>query len=378
MFFTSRGLWMRDLSIFSGVLAAFLFGLATPASKFLLAECNAFLLAGLLYLGAAIGVLPAVGRRQPRGAAEKTVTAISRHHLARQRLKIVGAVVCGGLLGPLFLLFGLKTAHAASVAVWLNMELVATAVLGVLFFHDHLDASGWIGVLLALCAGIIMTLAEGAGGGVPALLVSLACVCWGFDNHLTALIDSLSPARLTFLKGIAAGSVNFLIGLGLSGRLPPVHLLGAALLLGAASYGLSIVLYVLSAQNLGATRSQILFSGAPFFGILLSILFLQEPFRPAHVGAMGCMALGIYFSSRLAHTHWHDHAKMTHTHLHDHRDGHHGHAHVAAVGRQKHSHPHTHAPMSHAHPHYPDLHHRHEDGHGSRTLAAGSKKRQRP
>jgi hypothetical protein len=28
---------------------------------------------------------------------------------------------------------------------WLNLELAATAVLGFLFFRDHLDVVGWLG-----------------------------------------------------------------------------------------------------------------------------------------------------------------------------------------------------------------------------------------
>jgi len=43
---------------------------------------------------------------------------------------------------------GLKTANAASVSIWLNMELVATAILGVLIFKDALDRNTWIGVFL--------------------------------------------------------------------------------------------------------------------------------------------------------------------------------------------------------------------------------------
>ncbi|MGB5983723.1 MAG: hypothetical protein WBG37_00345 [Desulfobacterales bacterium] len=46
--------------IFAGLVSAFLFGAATPASKFLLLDIQPQSLAGLLYLGAAIGVLPVV------------------------------------------------------------------------------------------------------------------------------------------------------------------------------------------------------------------------------------------------------------------------------------------------------------------------------
>ena len=47
-------------------------------------------------------------------------------------------------------------------------------------------------------------------------LVLLACCCWGLDNHLTALIDGLTPSQSTFWKGLVAGSVNTALGLALA------------------------------------------------------------------------------------------------------------------------------------------------------------------
>lgn len=336
-----------------GLLSALLFGLATPASKLLLGEINPFLLAGLLYLGAAAGVTPLILR-------ERALRQLRRRISSRQYLYIAGAVVGGGFLGPSLLLLGLRAAHAASVAIWLNMELVATAILGALLFHDHLDRNGWIGVLLALAAGLIMTVAEGQSGWTAALLVTAACFCWGFDNHCTALIDCLTPSRVTLLKGIFAGSVNVAIGLTLSTGFPAPLVVGKALILGAFSYGASIVLYVVSAHQLGATRSQILFSCGPFFGVGLAALLLGEQLLPAHLAAVCCLAAAIYFSSRIRHDHEHTHQEHTHTHFHRHEDGHHDHEHPGRAETGPHAHAHTHRPLQHNHPHYPDLHHRHD------------------
>lgn len=335
------------------LLSAMLFGLATPASKLLLGDLNPFLLAGLLYLGAAVGVTPLILR-------EKAGRLVRRGIGGRQYLYIGGAVICGGLLGPVLLLAGLQAAHASSVAIWLNMELVATAVLGALLFHDHLDRNGWLGVILALGAGLIMTASEGRGGLPAALLVTSACFCWGFDNHFTALIDCLTPSRITLLKGIFAGSVNIAIGLSLSGRLPATELAAKALALGAFSYGASIVLYVISAQQLGATRSQIIFSSSPLFGVGLAALLLQEQLHLFHLAAICCLAGAIYFSSRVKHRHDHSHNERTHTHLHTHDDGHHDHQHEGPAISGPHAHTHRHLPVNHSHPHYPDLHHRHD------------------
>src|SRR5450756_230781 len=79
------------------------------------------------------------------------------------RAKTIGIIFFGGFAGPLLLLAGLKTANAASVSIWLNMELVATAILGILILKDTLDKYTWLGVALTFTAGIITALGEGTG-----------------------------------------------------------------------------------------------------------------------------------------------------------------------------------------------------------------------
>ena len=111
-------------------ISAALFGAATPASKSLLADLSPFQLAGLLYLGAALGVAPIAGLRQ--------VWRMPWRLNPANRWRLWGAVLAGGVAGPVLLLAGLKVASAASVSLWLNLELVATAVLGHWFFRDHL------------------------------------------------------------------------------------------------------------------------------------------------------------------------------------------------------------------------------------------------
>ena len=103
-------------------MSGFLFGIATPFSKILLAGLNSFQLAGLLYLGAAIAMFPYTLRKNSN---------IKLLFGSGNLPKTLGIIFFGGFAGPLLLLAGLRTANAASVSIWLNMELVATAILGV-------------------------------------------------------------------------------------------------------------------------------------------------------------------------------------------------------------------------------------------------------
>jgi hypothetical protein len=128
--------------------------------------------------------------------------------------------------------------------------------------------------------------------------------------------------------------------------------------LGAASYGLSIVLYITAAQQLGATRSQLVFSSAPFWGVLLSIVLLGDPFTLRLGVSLALLVGSIALLQTERHGHRHAHAALLHEHLHLHDAHHRHHGGVAASG--VHSHPHAHEPLEHTHAHEPDLHHRHD------------------
>jgi drug/metabolite transporter (DMT)-like permease len=337
-----------------GLASALLFGAATPASKALLSSIQAQALAGLLYLGAALIVLPAAIREQtfrwPWRAGRSTL------------LLLTGATVLGGIIGPLLILLGLKITSSGSVALWLNLEFVATVILGHFVFHEHLVPRGWIAAGGTLIAAVLLAGGESGGGFLPVILIAFGCLCWGLDNHFTALIDGISPSQTTFWKGIVAGAFNLVMGGALTGGLDRPAMILIALLVGAVSYGLSITLYVTAAQGLGATRSQMVFSAAPFFGLLLSVTVLGETFTgvQAIAAVIIVISLMVLFSEK--HTHLHRHHSMSHQHGHQHNESHHDHAHSGPGAAGSHVHWHEHKPQKHIHDHLPDLHHRHDHG----------------
>lgn len=333
------------------VLSAFLFGSATPVGKLLLETVPPFCLAGLLYLGAALGVLPFC-LKAPGGLR---LRQMDRKNYSR----LLGAIGFGGVCGPVLLLFGLRLAPAASVSMWLNLELAATAVLGTVLFRDHLGRKGWIGVIGTIAACVMLTWHGDRIGLNALLLVGGASLCWGLDNHLTALIDGITPTQSTFWKGIVAGSTNLIVGVGVEGGGMAPWALVAAMGVGVAAYGFSIPLYIHAAQHIGATRSQMIFASAPFFGVALSIVILGEAFSGIQMAAAAVLIVALITLFGDRHTHGHVHEAHSHAHAHDHDDGHHGHDHAATEPAPHHNHWHDHPPMSHRHPHWPDIHHRH-------------------
>ncbi|MFX1514085.1 MAG: EamA family transporter, partial [Promethearchaeota archaeon] len=133
-----------------------------------------------------------------------------------------------------------------------------------------------------------------------------------------------------------------------------------ALVVGAFSYGISIILYIVAAQQLGATRSQMIFSSSPFWGLGFSILLLDEVFTTNQVIATIILVSSLIILFREIHTHEHSHERLFHTHLHDHSDFHHLHTHPDHDLTDVEAQWHEHQPVIHIHHHLPDLHHRHK------------------
>ncbi|MEO5771367.1 MAG: EamA family transporter [Burkholderiaceae bacterium] len=334
--------------------AALLFGVGTPLAKLLLAGTDPWLLAGLLYLGSGLGLtlLRMVRRSQQRA------------QLARGEWPwLVGAVLSGGVVGPVLLMWGLAGMPASGAALLLNAEGVFTAVLAWVVFRENFDRRILLGMAAIVAGALVLSWPGQArfGDALPALAVLGACLAWGIDNNLTRKVSLTDAVWLASVKGLAAGGTNLALALALGAVWPKAPLIGGALAVGLVAYGFSLVLFVVALRHLGTARTGAYFSVAPFFGALVAVLGLGEPVTVPLLIAGALMALGTWLHLSEHHQHGHAHAAMEHEHVHEH-DLHHQHPHphaeLAAPG-VAHTHRHRHAPLRHEHAHYPDAHHQH-------------------
>lgn len=333
--------------------SAALFGISAPLSKLLLGTVAPQLLAGLLYLGAGIGLTIVHLGRAALGIPAPEAP------LRRADIPWLSAVVLvGGVLGPLLLMLGLNRTSASSGSLLLNLEGLATMAIAWLVFRENVDGRLLLGAL-AIVAGAAILSWNGQGVRVDtgAGLIAAACVAWGIDNNLTRKLSSADPVLTTMIKGLVAGGVN--VGLALLGGflLPPVATLCAAALVGFLGVGVSLVFFVLALRHLGTARTGAYFSLAPFIGAVFALAVLNEPLTLQLLIAGLLMSLGLWLHLAERHEHEHQHDVLEHEHSHIH-DEHHQHHHDVPVTQPR-SHWHRHEPIRHKHPHYPDLHHRH-------------------
>lgn len=207
-----------------------------------------------------------------------------------------------------------------------------------------------------------------------------ACAFWGLDNNLTQRISIRDARQIVAVKGLLGGMVSLAVaaGIGGFGHWTSTRVL-AACIVGAVSFGLSVVLFVRGLRRLGVLQTGILFSLAPGFAAALCWIFLGDRIAAAELVALGVMTAGALLLVQDGHEHWHTHAPIQHAHEHDH-DEHHRHEHDPDehnrherdpdehnrherdrenLGHESHDHEHRHEAVAHGHGHVHDVHHRH-------------------
>ena len=179
---------------FFGLAAALLFGISPPFAKLLLPESGPLLIAGLLYLGAGLGLLlfEMTGLPFQLGVQEAPVRRADVGLLA-------GVILTGGMLGPFLMLFGLARLSGVLTSLLLNLEAPFTVLVAVLVFREHLGRLELAGVLAIVVAAGILTYQPGAirGDLVGILSVLGACLCWAIDNKLSQRLSLRDPLVVT-------------------------------------------------------------------------------------------------------------------------------------------------------------------------------------
>ncbi|MEN6472056.1 MAG: DMT family transporter [Clostridiaceae bacterium] len=344
----------NKLPVLFALLAALLYGVSVPLSKLLLERLSPFLLAALLYFGAGIGMLGMRLFSNARGNRS------AEAHIGKKELPFAGLMVALDIAAPVLLLFGLRQATAASVSLAGNFETAATAVFALLLFREPIGKRLWLAIALITAASVLLSLGDAKNLALsPGMVFALlACACWGLENNCTRALSQKDPQQIVAIKGIGAGAGALLLA-ACTGELTwePVSVL-FALLLGFASYGISIRLYILAQRNLGAARTGAYYAAAPFLGAALSAALFGQSLTLFFLAALILMAAGGILAVTERHAHVHAHMALTHEHRHSHDDGHHAHAHDVPFSGE-HSHVHAHAALTHMHPHTPDIHHAH-------------------
>ena len=150
---------MNRTAVLYALASAALFGASTPAAKLLLGEIDPFVLAGLLYCGAGLGV-SILRRLAPTIMGEPSApqAALNRNDVPW----LAAAIAAGGVVGPLLLMWGLSRTDASAASLLLALEGAATALIAWFVFHESFDRRIFVG-MVCLVAGQLFCRGQGYG-----------------------------------------------------------------------------------------------------------------------------------------------------------------------------------------------------------------------
>lgn len=252
------------------VWAAVLYAFSVPASKQLLQQISPVMLAGLLYLGAGLGMglISRLGIIKKAGAA-----------LGWADWPYVAGMIGLDIAAPALLLVGLQTISAANASLINNFEIVATALIACAVFKERISARLWGAIGLITVASILLCVTPGErfAWSAGALLVAGACICWGMENNCTRRIADKNLLEIVTVKGLACAAGLLLIAVLKGETFPSCGYAAAALGVGLVCYGLSIFFYVLAQRYLGAAKTSAFYALAPFIGAGLGFVVFKQP-----------------------------------------------------------------------------------------------------
>jgi drug/metabolite transporter (DMT)-like permease len=275
------------------ILAAALYAISSPVSKILLNKVPPTMMAGLLYLGAGIGMSIIGLFRYKTGKMKKEM------RITKKELPYTVGMVVLDILAPIFLMIGLTMTTPATVSLLNNFEIVATSLIALFVFKEFISKRLWIAIGLITISSIVLSV-EDIGSlsfSFGSIFVLLASICWGFENNCTRMLSVKDPLQVVIIKGFGSGVGSIIISLILKETSTNVIYIIATLLLGFVAYGLSIYLYVYAQRELGAARTSAYYAVAPFIGVGLSfVIFLELP-TTSFIIALLIMITGTYYAS---------------------------------------------------------------------------------
>lgn len=232
----------------------------------------------------------------------KSLRALS----VREWLYTAFGMIFGVILHHLTLALGLMTTAASTGSLILSLVPLATAVLGVIFLGEQLTKMRVLGFILAL-TGVFFIQGGSFSGlklsqGELLLFTSMfaQAISFIFIKKATATLDSKAVTAIMNL----AGSVGLLLIAfiaepdGLSNMTSAS--LGVYIVLftsGIVATGIGHMVFNSAIQKIGASKTAIFNNFVPFFGVLFSVIFLNEMIEPAQLIGFVFIVAGVLFGT---------------------------------------------------------------------------------
>ena len=285
----------RPIDLVLLVLCNVMFGAQYPATKAAVMNMGPILLSLLTFAMGTICLIPFLileTRAHPEQPPPLTLFQ------GKNFFPFFMATVLGFFPASVILAWGIERSLASNAALLTLSIPIFTAVLASLVREEHMTPWRWLSFALGITGAIISSDIDwhnlkvfSARYLVGNALILVGCSGSAFTNvYSKGLLERFQPVRLLVVSYIFTGLVCIPLLFWLEplswnamGSYPGRTWIGLGIL-GFFSWGLSMVLFFRVLSRLEVTQVSLSIYLLPFFGILLSALFLNEEISGAIIG----------------------------------------------------------------------------------------------
>ena len=273
-----------SIGIILSLLSAFVYAFTVIIEKKYISDMSSEKILFLMYLGAGIGlyIIHLFSKKRPSKKNKITTKEVP---------KIIIIILCE-LISSFLIIEAIKYLNTSLVSLLEIFEIAATSICAYFIFNNPIDKEEKMAIVLVLIASFLLNYKQNIFDdfGIGSFFVILACIFWGISNNVTALISEKEPAFFTSIKCTSV-AVLYLLIIVIKSDLTILY--PELLLFGFLTYGLGILFYAMSTRYLGASRSTLIFSFCPIFGVILSIILYGDKITTTFIISFILMVISI-------------------------------------------------------------------------------------
>ena len=227
---------------------------------------------------------------------------IRQHFVILTSLGVVGVASFNSLI-----YLGLQTTQATNATLMQSAIPIIILVICSLFLGEVVRKRQWFGVCLSL-TGVVTLVAKGdlntlltLSFNTGDLWILAAVLCWSVYSIMLRWkpveLDGFTFLGYTVLVAVIAIS-PFMFAEVMSGMRPNWHqgTLSAIVYMAICPSILAYIFWNRGVAELGAAKAGLFIHLMPLFGLILSVIFLNETVRSFHFIGMGLIFCGIYLA----------------------------------------------------------------------------------
>ncbi|MFD2924505.1 DMT family transporter [Halobacillus naozhouensis] len=212
----------------------------------------------------------------------------------------------GVILHHLLIAVGLTMIDASNASLILALVPLTTAILAVLFLGEQLTKLRVIGFILALTGvffiqgGSFSNMQLSQGELILFIAMFVQAISFIFVKKATETLDSKHVTTIMYLAGsIGLLIISFIIEPGGVSEMTSASLFTYFLFIvsGLVATGIGYIVFNAAIQQIGAGQTAIFNNFVPFFGLVFSVIFLNETITTSQLIGFVFIVAGVLFGT---------------------------------------------------------------------------------